>query len=141
MPKWKEVLGCSCHAVPLGACQEAEGGWGTAGTGFVTLSGSPAQEFKCHQLDLLYLPLLEEFILLGDKQTSLADALRILTMPSHASTQTPAKPTVSPKTLLGLPGRLWGGSCSSPCFWPQALWYHSPLTHHQDLLAWLMGDG
>lgn len=97
MPKWKEVQGCSCHAVPLGACQEAEGGWGTAGTGFVTLSGSPAQEFKCHQLDLLYLPLLEEFILLGDKQTSLADALRILTMPSHASTQTPAKPTVSPK--------------------------------------------
>lgn len=97
------------------------------GTVFVTLSGSSAQEFKCHQLDLLHLPLLEEFILLGDKQTSLADALRILTMPSHAGTQTPVKPTVCPKTLLGLLGRLWGGSWSSPCFWLQALWSHSPL--------------
>lgn len=45
--------------------------WGTAGTVFVTLSGSSAQEFKCHQLDLLHLPLLQEFILLRDHKRAL----------------------------------------------------------------------
>lgn len=45
--------------------------WGTAGTVFVTLPGSTAQEFKCHQLDLLHLPLLQEFILLGDHKRAL----------------------------------------------------------------------
>lgn len=45
--------------------------WGTAGTVFVTQSGSSAQEFKCHQLDLFHLPLLQELVLLGDHKGAL----------------------------------------------------------------------
>ena len=78
--------------------------------------------------------------MLGDQQTSLADALGILAMPRHAGTQAPAEPTVCPKTLLGSPGRRWGGSCCPhPASGHKPSGPTAPLTCYRDLLAWLTG--
>lgn len=90
--------------------------WGTAETVFVTQSGSSAQEFKCHQLDLLHLPLLQELILLGDHKR----ALWMLSGSSPCMGMLAVRLQLNPDTSSVARKAVGRQQLSSPHFTPQA---------------------
>lgn len=129
------MAGCSHRVVSLSSCWEAEGELGHC-RDWLCHSVKSVQEFKCHQQDLLHLLRLEEFSLLGERQTTLWLLSGSSPYLARLVLRLQLNPLMSPNTSR-VAGKARGRQLLSLSrFWPQALSPHGPPDSRPRLPAW-----